>query len=79
MSTRQIISPSSHARTENLDTSKPIPQQFLLGMGDWTDDNDKENEDSQLPNKKMCKDLSCKVAAKITLQIFDVEYTKMTK
>ena len=78
MSTRQIIPPSLLARTENLDTSKLIPQQFSLGMCDWTDD-DRENEDSQPPNKKMLKDLSRKVAAKITLQIFDVEYAKMTK
>ena len=48
-------------------------------MSDWTDDNDKENEDSQPPNKKMLKDLSHKVVAKIASQIFDVEYAKMTK
>ena len=40
MSTREIILPSLLARIEYLDTSKPIPLQFLLGVSDWT--NDKE-------------------------------------
>jgi len=53
MSTWEIISLSLLTRTKNLDTSKPNPQQFLLVMCDWTDNNDKENEDSQPPKKKM--------------------------
>ena len=61
MSTWEIISLSLLARTENLDTSKPTPQQFSLVMCDWADNNNKENEDSQPPKKKMWKDLSCKV------------------
>ena len=78
MSTWEIISLSLLTRTENLDTSKPTPQQFLLVMCDWTDNNDKENEDSQPPKKKMRKDLSCKVAAKdhFAESSSDVEYAK---
>ena len=64
MSTREIISPSLLARIENLDTSKPTPHQFSLGMSEWTYDDNKENEDFQPPKKKMRKDLSRKIAAK---------------
>ena len=63
MSTRKIISPSLVARIENLDTSKP---QFSLGMSDWTDDGE-ENEDSQPPKNKMCKDLSTRLLQKIAV------------
>ena len=78
MSTWEIISLSLLTRTENVDTSKPTPQQFLLGMSDWTDNNDKENEDSQPPKKKMQKDLSRKVATKdhFAESSSDVEYVK---
>ena len=50
-------------------------------MCDWTDNNDKENEDSQPPRKKMRKDLSRKVTAKdrFAESSSDVEYAKMTK
>ena len=77
MSTREIISPSLLARIENLDTSKP---QFSLGMSDWTDDSE-ENEDYQPPKNKMCKGLSHKVAAKnrCVESISDVEYAKIVE
>jgi len=53
-------------------------------MSDWTDDgndDDKENEDFHPPKKKMCNDLSRKVAAKdcFAESISNVEYAKMTK
>ena len=63
MRTQEIISSTLLARIENLDTSKP---QFSLGMSDWTDDGE-ENEDSQPPKNKMCKDLSTRLLQKIAV------------
>ena len=47
-----VISPSLLARVNSIDTTKKVPEEFKLGMSDWTDsDSEKENDDFQPPKR----------------------------
>ena len=49
-----VVSPSLLARVNSIDTTKKVPEEFKLGMSEWTDsDNEKENDDFQPPKKRM--------------------------
>ena len=41
------------ARINSIDTTKKVPDEFKLGMSDWTDsDSEKVNDDFQPPKKR---------------------------
>ena len=48
-----VISPSLLAKVNSIDATKKVPDEFKLGMSDWTDsDSKKENDDFQPPKKR---------------------------
>ena len=78
---RCVISPSLLARIEGIDASKKVPEQFKLGMSDWTNsDSEKENNDDfQLPKKRLKLSASSKGKERFTEMVLSEELETISK
>ena len=75
-----VISPSLLASIASIDVTKKAPEQFKLGMSDWTDsDSEKENDDFQPPKKHLKLPASVKGNQRFTEMVSSEELESISK
>ena len=75
-----VVSPSLLARVNSIDTTKKVPEEFKLGMSDWTDsDSEKENDDFQPPKKRQKVPASLKGKKRFTEMVSSEQLETISK